>query len=152
MDVTAKNKEKMEAINKNGAIDRENPVKWVEVAKIRTADIEDIFEPSFYLKLVNESYKHELPVTLTMRAITDSDPRIANRIQAYFKAENISNGQFETYKPAAYLLQKHALLRDDIDEETVEKAASMFERINALLPSDNFAIEGVNGRAVHTTP
>lgn len=152
MDVTPKNKEKMEAINKNGAIDRENPVKWVEVAKIRTADIEDIFEPSFYLKLVNESYKHELPVTLTMRAITDSDPRIANRIQAYFKAENISNGQFETYKPAAYLLQKHALLRDDIDEETVEKAASMFERINALLPSDNFAIEGVNGRAVHTTP
>ena len=110
------------------------------------------FDPSFYLKLVNESYKHELPVTLTMRAITDSDPRIANRIQAYFRAENISDGQFETYKPAAYLLQKHALLRDDIDEETVEKAASMFERINALLPSDNFAIEGVNGRAVHTTP
>ena len=57
MDVTPKNKAKMDLINKNSVIQRNNPVRWVEVQKIRTADIEDIFEPAFYLRLVNESLR-----------------------------------------------------------------------------------------------
>lgn len=148
MDVTPKNKEKMEAINRNGVIDRNNPIKWVEVAKIRTADIEDILDPMFYLKLVNESYAGELPATLTMKAITESDPRIAHRLAAHFESEGIAGGNFDTYRPASYLLQKHALLRSEIDAETIEKAASMFERINAMLPSDGMTSKGVNGKSV----
>lgn len=151
MDVTPKNKEKMVAINRNGVIDRRNPIKWVEVAKIRTADIEDILDPAFYLKLVNESYAGELPATLTMKAITDSDPRIARRIQAHFETEGIAGGNFDAYRPASYLLQKHALLRAEIDKETIERAASMFERINAMLPSDGLKAEGVNGRSLAPT-
>jgi predicted ATP-dependent endonuclease of OLD family len=153
MDVTPKNKEKMDAINRNAVINRSNPIKWVEVAKVRTADIEDIFDPMFYLKLMNESYAGELPATVTMKGITDSDPRIARRVQAFFKAEGIAGGTFDAYRPASYLLQKHALLRNEIDAETIEKAASMFERINAMLPSDGIKVEGVNGsRSLAPTP
>jgi predicted ATP-dependent endonuclease of OLD family len=153
MDVTPKNKEKMDAINRNGVINRSNPIKWVEVAKIRTADIEDILDPMFYLKLVNESYAGELPATVTMKGITDIDPRIARRVQTHFETEGIAGGTFDTYRPASYLLQKHALLRSEIDAETIEKAASMFERINAMLPSDGIKAEGVNGsRSLAPTP
>ncbi len=140
MDVTPKNKEKMEAINKNSHIHRSNPIKWVEVTKVRTADIEDILDPVFYLKLVNASYAGELSEPITMKAITDSEPRIAKRLEVYFEAQGLGNGKFEAYRPAAYLLENHAELRGEIDEATIERAASMFERVNALLPTN-----GANG-------
>jgi hypothetical protein len=140
MDVTPKNKEKMEKLNQNGFVQRRNPIKWVEVTKVRTADVEDLFDANFYLKLVNEAYAGEIPGAITMKAITDSNPRIAQRVQAYFEAEGIAGGRFDPYKPASLLLQRFADLCDQVDQETVERAASMFERINALLPSGGFGM------------
>ena len=139
MDVTPKNKEKMDLINKNSIIQRNNPVKWVEVQKIRTADIEDIFEPAFYLKLVNESYETELMEPVSMKAISAKDPRIALRLEAHFEAENLAGGHFDSYRPAAWLLENHARLRQEISDEAIERAVSMFQRVNSLLPHDNFA-------------
>lgn len=139
MDVTPKNKEKMELVNKNSIMQRNNPVKWVEVQKIRTADIEDIFEPAFYLKLVNESYAMELLEPVSMKAISAKDPRIVQRLEAHFEAENIAGGHFDAYRPAAYLLENHAQLKHEIGDDAIERAVSMFQRVNSLLPHDGFA-------------
>lgn len=145
MDVTPKNKEKMDLINKNSIIQRHNPVKWVEVQKIRTADIEDIFEPAFYLNLVNESYAMDLLEPVSMKAISAKDPRIVQRLEAHFESENIAGGHFDSYRPAAWLLENHAQLRHEISEESVERAVSMFQRVNSLLPHVEFA----SGYAAH---
>ena len=139
MDVTPKNKEKMALINKNSMIQRSNPVKWVEVQKIRTADIEDTFEPAFYLNLVNKSYDAELLEPVSMKAISAKDPRIVQRLERHFKAEGIAGGHFDAYRPAAYLLENHAQMRHEISSDAIERAASMFQRVNSLLPHDNFA-------------
>ncbi len=144
MDVTPKNKEKMEFFNRNSTLQRHNPVKWVEVQKIRTADIEDIFESSFYLRLVNESYAMDLRQPVSMKAISDKDPRIVHRVQKHFKSEYISGGQFDTYRPAAWLLEHHSQLRQEISDDTIERAVSMFQRINSVLPQDSF-----NGHSKH---
>ena len=145
MDVTPKNKEKMDRINQNETLQRSNPVKWVEVTRVRDADIEDLFEANFYLKLVNEVYAADLPERMTLKTITDGNPRIVQRIETYFKRAGIADGHFDSYKVAAYLLQNHAELRGRIDEPTLEKAASMFERINALLPEQEKVSKMVNG-------
>ena len=147
MDVTPKNKEKMALINKNSIIQRNNPVKWVEVQKIRTADIEDIFEPAFYLKLVNESYEMELMEPVSMKAISAKDPRIALRLEAHFEAENLAGGHFDSYRPAAWLLENHARLRQEISDDAIERAVSMFQRVNSLLPHDNIA-NGLGGHHI----
>ena len=148
MDVTPRNKERMEQLNQSMSQRRRDPVKWVEVTRVRDADIEDLFDPKLYLRLVNEAYRDELIGDLTMKAITDSNPRIAQRLAAYFEREGIAGGRFDPYRPAAYLLQHHDDLHGEIDEATVERAASMFERINALLPSSGAPINGkVNGNA-----
>ena len=144
MDVTPKNKRKMELINKNSIMQRHNPVKWVEVQKIRTADIEDFFEPSFYLKLVNESYAMELLEPVSMKAISAKDPRIVQRLEKHFEAEGIAGGHFDSYRPAAWLLENHAQLRHEISDDAIERAVSMFQRVNSLLPHDNFG-NGLGG-------
>ncbi len=138
MDVTPKNKAKLDMINHNNVIQRNNPVKWVEVQKVRTADIEDIFDSAFYLRLVNEAYAGELQETVSMKAISAKEPRIARRLEAHFEAEGIAGGQFDPYKPAAWLLEHHAHLRNEISDEVIERAMSMFQRVNSLLPHDGF--------------
>ena len=134
MDVTPTNKERVEQWSRNGAPRDRNPIKWVEVTRVRDADMEDLFDPTFYLKMVNESYASELPAELTLKAISDSNPRITERIATHFRSEGIAGGVFDPYRPAAYMLQRHAALIDEIDYPTFERANSLFERINSMLP------------------
>ena len=136
MDVTPTNRARIDHINEIMISDRRTPVKWVEVTRVRDADIEDLLDPGFYLKLVNESYRSDLPEPITLRSISDRNPRIAERIKSYFEVNDICQGQFEPYKPAAYLLQNHGTLRAEINDATIDNIASMFERINSLLPTN----------------
>ncbi len=138
MDVTPASRAHIESIN-DVMVSRDShrsPIKWVEVTRVRDADLEDLLDPGFYLKLVNAAYKNELPQPLTLRSISDSNPRIAERVKSYFSANNIAGGNFETYRPAAHFLQNHGTLRQEINQETMDSVAGMFERINSLLPTN----------------
>ena len=138
MDVTPASRAHIESIN-DVMLARDShrsPIKWVEVTRVRDADIEDLLDPGFYLKLVNTSYKNELPQPITLRSISDRNPRIAERVKAFFSANNISDGEFDTYRPAAHFLQNHGTLRGEINETTIDNVAAMFERINSLLPTN----------------
>ena len=147
MDVTPNNKERVDLLNRNGGDRRQNPIRWVEVTRVRDADIEDLLDAKFYLRLVNRSYEGELPLELTMKTISDSNPRIATRIAAYFETHGVAGGRFDRYRPAAYLLERHAELAAEIDDATVQRLASMIERINALLPAGAPAAAPVNKEA-----
>ena len=144
MDVSPKSRARIEA--KHGKTGHNSPIKMVEVTKIRDADMEDLFDPRFYLQLVNTVYANELPYELTMKAISGPSPRIAQRIQKFFEKENVCGGQFDPYRPAAYLLNKHLEFRSEIDDSTVDKAASMFNRVNSLL-----SVNGSGNGASHYT-
>ena len=143
MDVTPKSRAYVEDINDRTG--RGGPIKMVEVAKIRDADLEDLFAPELYLSLVNRAYGNELPADLTMRSINGPNPRIAQRIQNLFEREKIDGGRFDRYRPAVYLLQRHLELREQIDAAAIERAASMFDRVNALLPANGSAARRLNG-------
>ncbi len=142
MDVTPTNKEKVEQYSRNDEGPSRNPIKWVEVTRIRDADIEDLFEPNFYLSLVNQTYVKELPAPLTLKTISGSNPRIVQRISDYFRNENICGGRFDSYQPAAHLLQRHSEIRERIDDTTVDELASLFQRINSLLPTNGSSSNG----------
>ena len=137
MDITPTNKQRVERINRSNDTTDENAVKWVEVTRVRDADIEDLFEPNFYLKLVNLAYSLELEEPLTMKAISESNPRIVERIKSHFSSAGIAGGSFDRYRPAAYLLENFDKVKYDISEDTVDKIASLIGRINGLLPGDN---------------
>ena len=81
-----------------------------------------------------------------MKVISGPSPRIAQRIHSFFAKENVCGGQFDPYRPAAYLLSKHLELRSEFDEGTIERAASMFNRVNSLL-----SVNGSGNGASHHT-
>ena len=131
MDVTPKSSAHIE--ENNDETGRSSPIKMTEVTQTRYSDLEDLFDPDFYLQLVNQAYDEELSRYLTLKAITGPDPRIVQRIQRFFEKENICGGHFDTYRPATYLLQRHDYFRSQIDDATIEHASSMFDRINSQL-------------------
>ena len=133
MDLTPTNREKIEAINKKNEMEGENPVKWVQVTRVRDADIEDLFDPKVYLELVNRSYATQLDEPLTMRTITDSNPRIVERLKAYFSRTGLAGGLFDRYVPAAYLLENFDNFKGNLSEDTLEKIQALVERINSLI-------------------
>ena len=133
MDLTPTNREKIEAINKKNEMEGENPVKWVQVTRVRDADIEDLFDPKVYLELVNRSYARQLDEPLTMRTITDSNPRIVERLKAYFSRTGLAGGLFDRYVPAAYLLENFDNFKGNLSEDTFEKIQALVERINSLI-------------------
>ena len=133
MDLTPTNREKIEAINKKNEMEGENPVKWVQVTRVRDADIEDLFDPKVYLELVNRSYATQLDEPLTMRTITDSNPRIVERLKAYFSRTGLAGGVFDRYVPAAYLLENFDNFKGNLSEDTLEKIQALVERINSLI-------------------
>ena len=137
MDLTPTNKEKIEAINRKNELEGENPVKWVQVTRVRDADIEDLFDPKIYLQLVNLAYAKQLDQTLTMKSITESNPRIVERLKAYFAKTGIAGGVFDRYVPAAYLLENFEDFKIHISEESIEKAKTLVERINSLITEED---------------
>ena len=151
MDVTPTNRERIEHINETMAADHRTPVKWVEVTRVRDADIEDLLDPVFYLRLVNEAYSDDLPEPITLRMISGRNARVGERVRNYFAANDIADGEFDSYKPAAHFLQNHGALREEISDVTMENVASMFDRINSLLPSNGAAGGGAGsgGATVH---
>jgi len=147
MDLTPTNREKIEAINKKNESEGVNPVKWVQVTRVRDADIEDLFDPKVYLELVNLSYAAQLDEPLTMRIITDSNPRIVERLKAYFSRSGLAGGVFDRYVPAAYLLENFDSFKDNLSEDTLEKIQALVERINSLITdTDSFNLKEVSGK------
>ena len=134
MDITPTNRERVERINKEKNAKEENSLKWVEVTRVRDADIEDLFEASVYLNLVNKAYQKDLSEPLTMKMITGSNPRIVERLIEYFANQNIADGRFDRYVPAAFLLENFEVFKDQISDETVLKIETLINRINSLLP------------------
>ncbi|TDC64137.1 hypothetical protein E1200_20890 [Actinomadura sp. GC306] len=101
------------------------------------ADIEDLFERDFYVELVNRAYEQHLTSPITTGDLNANDPRIVRQVEDHFRKHNIAGGKLDHFKPAAVLLRKqHEVLAEQpIDDATINRAAQLFARLNALLPS-----------------
>jgi len=132
IDITSKDKQRVKNLQDNAFLGNDNIINIGEIVDSPNADIEDIFEPYFYLKLVNGGYSEQLGTDLTLELMTSSNPRIIKRIEEHFRTNNIAEGRFNHYIPSVYLL-KNVNLLSEIDKGTMERAEVLFTRINSLL-------------------
>ena len=94
------------------------------------ADVEDMFDPEFYLKLVNE----EFGTSLTMNDLPPGSPRIVRRLKDHFENNPPPNGaKFNHYHPALYLSKNLDSLEADLPESDLERFQKAFDALNKLL-------------------
>jgi predicted ATP-dependent endonuclease of OLD family len=95
------------------------------------ADVEDLFDPSFYLRLVNGAYAGQLADGPLKVSDLPKGGRITHRIASVFKERGINKGRLNHYTPAKHLLQKQGSLK--IPGSTLDRAESLFRKINTFL-------------------
>jgi predicted ATP-dependent endonuclease of OLD family len=134
MDISGNSMQRIKNLQANAKLRANALVLISEVTSAKEADIEDLFDPGFYLELVNGTYQAELPRPLTLANLPKGNPRIVRRLEQYFATNNIASGEFSHYLPAAYFLREQATLLPRLDSTTLERVEKLFRRVNELLP------------------
>ncbi|MFB9163799.1 ATP-dependent nuclease [Arthrobacter psychrochitiniphilus] len=104
-----------------------------EVVGREEADVEDLFDPVFYIKLVNGAYKSHLNGQDIKVGDLPKGDRITKRVEAVMKERGINKGRLNHYTPAKYLLQKQGTLK--ISPATLDRAEQLLMKINTFLSS-----------------
>jgi predicted ATPase len=121
-DVGAGGGQQLDNFIKRGLIDPVQFIPLTEITGTSRADVEDLFDRDWYLKLLNKSkVKRILPTDLS------GSGRIVELV------ENYLGGPFDHFQPANYLLRKGDDLAAEISDACIERFSSLFVKLNALL-------------------
>lgn len=121
MDVAAGGSQKINSLIEKGVIDASKVVALNKITGANEADIEDLFDETFYLRLVRDS-----GVGSVTKAKLSPGPRIVKRI------ENLIGG-YDHYAPARYLLERQIDLLPGVDDATLDRFEKLFGELNQLL-------------------
>ncbi|MDQ3630276.1 MAG: AAA family ATPase [Actinomycetota bacterium] len=122
MDGKAGGSQKINDQVRKGVVDAQRVIALAEITDSSQADIEDVFDETFYLKLVRSSGA----ARVAKKDLAAGD-RITQRIEAAL------GERYDHYRPARHLLSNTALA-SELDDETLSRFERLFERLNATLP------------------
>ena len=132
IDFQKKDKQTIENLYRKKLLDKKNVKTFVDFTNTTEADMEDMFDPQFYLNLVNAEYKSELQKPIEL-ADLGQHPRIIVRIEQHFARIPLKEGSFSHYRPARYLAENFSSLEAGIDEATVDRFEAAFIALNSIL-------------------
>lgn len=121
MDVAAGGNQKITGMVQRGLLDARRLVPLTEITETAEADIEDLFDPAWYLDLLRASGVGRVPKSALKGG------RVVKQ------AEAALGGRYDHYQPANHLMRSPGTLLDAIDPATVERFERLFGRLNALL-------------------
>ena len=132
IDYQKRDQQTIENLYKKKLLSKKNVHTFAQYAGKTEADIEDMFEPQFYIDLVNEEYKNELPKKLKMKDL-GSHPRILVNIEEWLKTTPLKSGGFNHYRPARYFTENFGTLGAKLDKPTLDRFEASFKALNALI-------------------
>jgi predicted ATP-dependent endonuclease of OLD family len=132
IDFQKKDQQSIENLYKKKLLAKRNVHTFAEYTGKTEADIEDMFDPQFYLDIVNEEYKKELPKRIELKDL-GKHPRILVNIEEWLKANPLTAGAFNHYRPARYFAEKMGGLAARLDKATFDRFEQAFKALNGLL-------------------
>ncbi|HEY6766071.1 MAG TPA: AAA family ATPase [Candidatus Sulfotelmatobacter sp.] len=132
IDYQKKDQQTIENLYKKKLLSKKNVHTFAQYAGKTEADIEDMFDPLFYLNLVNEEYKNELPKKIGLKEI-GKHPRILVNIEEWLKTNPLKSGCFNHYRPARYFAENIGTLGAKLDKPTLDRFEATFKALNALI-------------------
>ncbi len=130
VDYQKKDQQVIENLYRRRLLDQSHVVTYADFASAGEADIEDMFEPSFYLALVNGEYGS----SISEADIPAGHPRIIRRLEQYFQNNPLPNGaRFNHFRPARYFTDKISGLASQLSDAEIERFQDAFDKLNGLL-------------------
>ena len=133
IDFQKKDQQIIENLYKKRLLKKNHLLTFADFTGKPEADIEDMFDDSFYLQLVKEEFASSLSAkNLTPGDLKSRAPRILVRLEEYFSAKPLKgSAKFNHYRPARYLAEKISTLT--IPNATLDRFEAAFKAANALL-------------------
>ena len=131
-------KRKLEDLHRAALLDKERIILATEIAGKEEADIEDFFDPVFFVDLVNKTYsltgENELTVE-KLEAADHSTERVVKKAEAYFRVLPREIPEFSHFEPSMYLLQNPKMLanKNKAVQETLNRFEAAFDRISKFV-------------------
>jgi len=134
IDYQKKDLQTIENLYKRKLLEKRKVITFADFVSADEADIEDLFETQFYLRLVNAEFASSLSKPITESDLNNNIPRILVRLGEFFKSNPLAEGvAFNHYRAARYLAENIASLKGHVSDTTMDRFERIFERLNALL-------------------
>ena len=130
MDYQKKDQQVIANLYKRKLLSRSHVVTYASFVSGEEADIEDMFEPEFYVRLVNGAYGSSIAVA----NLPVAHPRVLRRIEQYLEKKPLPNGaNLNHYRPAHYLSTNISALANELSEAELNRFQQAFDALNKLL-------------------
>ncbi len=133
MDLQNADPHAVESLFKKKLLAKNRVLTFADFTWGREADIEDMFDVDFYLRLVNEDYRlHE---TSPLHALSlPQGGRIQRRLEGHFAQHPLPMNQaFRRERPARYFAENVVQLQPAISPATFARFETLFEQLNKML-------------------
>ena len=130
VDYQKKDQQSIQNLYRKKLLRKNHVLTYADFVSASEADIEDMFSPEFYLKLVNRTFKS----SVVLADLPEGHPRILRRLEQYFaKCPLPENASFNHYRPARYFTDNIGSLADELSERELNRFQQAFDALNALL-------------------
>lgn len=115
---------------------KESYLSYEYFTDLPAADVEDLFDPEFYVDLVNSEYADVLRRPVTTGQLRDGTLKITEKIAAFLAAHPMANGAtFRRDAVALHFLGHITPMGSKAcGAETLKRFQRLFEALNSLLP------------------
>ena len=134
IDYQKKDRQTIENLYKRKLMAKRKVITFADFVAGDEADIEDMFEVGFFLKLVNSEFASLLSRPVEEVELRNSSPRVLARLEEYLGATPLKGGAvFNHYRPARHLSENLSVLAGDISDATFGRFEQAFDRLNKML-------------------
>lgn len=134
IDLQRKDKQRIENIFRGKLLRKERVRTYADFNGKGEADLEDMFEPDFYLKLVNEEYGKALSKPVVLSDLPQGGERLLPRLEKHFESSPLAGTtKFNHYRPARYFAENQTALKPELSAATLDRFEEAFKALNALL-------------------
>ncbi len=130
LDFQKKDKQTLENLYKRKLLKKQKVLTYADYVGKSEADIEDMFEPNFYLELVNGTFGS----SVALADLPKNPPRILRRLERHIKDNPLpKNAKFNHYAPARYFASEVGALVARLSEQELDRFEQAFKALNGLL-------------------
>lgn len=133
IDIQEKDRQQIENFYKRKLLAKKNVLTYGDFTGKKEADIEDMFEESFYLDIVNGEYKKALTKPVGLADLSTRHPRMVVRLEKYLEQHPLKDETFNHFRPARYFTENLSTLEAKIDDATFDRFEKVFIALNKLL-------------------
>ena len=130
VDSQERDRQQIENLYKRKLLKRQQVLTYADFTQGDEADVEDLFNVEFYLRLVNG----EFGCSIQPADLCSGHPRVLRRVEKCLTENPLpQEARFNHYRPARYFSSNVESLAEHLREEELVRFEKVFGAINALL-------------------